>query len=76
MIGILNKCDRIDEAELRKAILPEFKQYIDDAWERPLESVFCISARRHLQQPAWDENSHPRHNFDQYSELTQIISQR
>ena len=75
LIGILNKCDRIDEAELRQAILPEFKQYIDDAWQRPMESVFCISARRHLQQPGWDENSHPRHNFDQYSELTQIISQ-
>ena len=74
LIGILNKCDRIDETELRQAILPEFKLYIENAWEMPLGSVFCISARRHLQQPKWDENSRPRHDFDQFDELAQMIS--
>ncbi|MEN8244746.1 MAG: GTPase [Thermodesulfobacteriota bacterium] len=74
LIGILNKCDRIEEAELRKAILPEFKQYINQAWGRPLASLFCISARRHLQQPGWDNNARPRHNFDQYEDLLHLVS--
>ena len=75
VIGILNKCDRVEEAELRKVILPEFKKYINDAWHNPLASVFCISARRHLQQPGWDKNAQPRHDFDQYAALVQAISQ-
>ena len=75
IIGILNKCDRLEEAELRRAILPEFEQYIADAWDRPLSSVFCISARRHLQHPGWDENAGPRHDFDQFEALMHAISQ-
>jgi len=75
LIGIMNKCDRLEEAELRQAILPEFEQYITNAWGRPLSSVFCISARRHLQDPEWDENAGPRHDFDQFELLARDISQ-
>ena len=75
VIGILNKCDRIEEDELRQAILPGFKRYIKKAWDRPLASLFCISARRHLQQPAWDENTRPRHEFDEYPRLMEALSQ-
>jgi len=75
LIGIINKCDRLEEDELRQAILPEFEQYINSAWDRPLSSVFCISARRHLQHPGWDENAGPRHDFDQFEALARDISQ-
>lgn len=74
LIGILNKCDRLDEAELRQAILPEFERHIQTAWQRPLESVFCVSARRHLRQPGWAPNAHPRHDFDQFEELAQVVA--
>ena len=75
LIGILNKCDRLEEAELRQAILPEFEQYIKGAWDRSLSSVFCISARRHLQRPEWDDNARPRHDFDQFEVLAHALSQ-
>jgi len=75
LIGVLNKCDRIAVAELKQAILPEFKTYIHAAWNRPLASLFCISARRHLRHPGWEPNAGPRHDFDQYAELQQVIAQ-
>jgi len=75
LIGILNKCDRIDEKELTQAIFPEFQTYIQDAWDRPLSSLFCISARRHLKRPQWDDNSGPRHDFDQFDGLMTMVRQ-
>ena len=75
LIGIVNKCDRVEEAELRQAILPEFERYINTAWDRPLASVYCISARRHLQQPEWDDKARPRHDFDQFEELARVVLQ-
>jgi GTPase SAR1 family protein len=74
LIGVLNKCDRIDENELTGYILPDFEQYIAKAWTRPLNSFFCISARRHLQRPDWDENAIPRHDFDQYQALEDLLT--
>ena len=75
LIGILNKCDRIDAQELKEAILPEFKTYIQTAWGRPLQSLLCISARRHLAKPDWDVKAPPKHDFDQFGRLTQLVYQ-
>jgi len=74
LIGILNKCDRVDERELKEVILPDFKQHITKAWERPLTSFFCISARRHLKNPNWDVNAGPKHHFDQYGDLEDLVT--
>ena len=74
LMGILNKCDRVDERELKEAILPDFKQHIANAWERPVASFFCISARRHLKSPNWDVKAGPKHDFDQYGELKDLLT--
>lgn len=74
LMGILNKCDRVDERELKEVILPDFKQHITNAWERPMASFFCISARRHLEHPNWDLNAGPKHDFDQYGELKDLLT--
>jgi hypothetical protein len=74
LIGILNKCDRVDERELKEIILPDFKRHVTKAWERPLTSTFCISARRHLKNPNWDVNAGPKHDFDQYLDLQDLIT--
>ncbi|MCG6912220.1 MAG: 50S ribosome-binding GTPase [Deltaproteobacteria bacterium] len=76
LIGILNKCDRIDAGELKEAIVPGFQSYIAEAWDRPLQSLFCISARRHLARPAWDANAMPRHDFDEFDALLRMLAQR
>jgi GTPase SAR1 family protein len=74
IIGILNKCDRVDERELKEVMLPDFKRHIARAWERPMLSLFCISARRHLKNPGWDANAGPRHDFDQYGDLVDLLT--
>jgi len=73
LIGVLNKCDRVDEAELRGYIVPEFQEYIAKAWKRPLTTLFSISARRHLRHPGWDSNAEPKHEFDQYPSLKHLL---
>ncbi len=73
LIGVLNKCDRLDERELKGHIITEFQDYITKAWKRPLRSLFCISARRHLNRPNWDHNAEPKHEFDQYQALEKIL---
>ena len=73
LLGVLNKCDRVDESELRGYIVPEFQDYIAKAWSRPVGTLFCISAHRHLKHPSWDENVQPKHEFDQYQSLKQKI---
>jgi len=75
LIGVLNKCDRLDENELKEFILPDFEQYIAKAWERPLQALFCISAKRHLASPDWDDHAEPKHDFDQFSELEQAVAE-
>ncbi len=73
LLVVLNKCDRLDETELKEQILPEFASYLGDAWEKPVSRVLCLSARRHLNEPGWDPMAPPRHDFDQYDQLHQII---
>lgn len=73
LVVVLNKCDRLDEAELRERILPDFLDYLRTAWGGAAGSALCISARSHLQDPAWDPAALPRHGFDQFAGLTRIV---
>ncbi len=73
LVCVANKSDRLDEQELREKIVPEFLAYIRNAWEKPVDRIFCISARRHLHDPAWDEKAKPRHDFDRFAELQEMI---
>ncbi len=69
----INKCDRQDKKELIETIVPEFTEFIKTAWETPIQKIFCISARRHLNHPNWDPTAAPKHDFDEYSSLKQMI---
>ena len=73
LVCVLNKCDRLDEPELKKQILPDFLEHIRKGWEMPADRVFCISARRNLQNPEWDADAGPRHDFDEFEELKQLV---
>jgi GTPase SAR1 family protein len=73
LVVVINKCDRQDENELKEKILPEFLEFIKNAWERPVQTVLCISARRHLRNPGWDPTAEPLHDFDQFEALRQMI---
>jgi GTPase SAR1 family protein len=73
LVVVINKCDRRDENELKEKILPEFLEFIKNAWERPVQTVLCISARRHLRNPGWDPTADPLHDFDQFEALRQMI---
>jgi GTPase SAR1 family protein len=75
LIGVLNKCDRLDEKELKESIYPEFLQHLKDAWPKPASQLFCISARSHLEDPGWDSQIKPRHRFDQFDALKRHISE-
>jgi GTPase SAR1 family protein len=73
LVCVINKCDRQDELELKKRILPDFSSYIQNGWQVPVDRILCISARRHLQNPQWDQTASPKHDFDQFEELQQLI---
>jgi len=73
LVVVINKCDRQDEDELKEKIVPEFKTFIRAAWERPVQTVLCISARRNLSNPEWDLSVGPKHDFDQFKDLKQMI---
>ncbi len=73
LVVVINKCDRQDEGELKEKIVPEFKTFINAAWERPVQTLLCISARRHLRNPEWDPAVRPKHDFDQFKDLQQMI---
>ena len=75
IVAILNKCDRLDEAELRKAILPQFENYIASAWGQSPAQLLSISARRNLHAPNWDSKAPPKHEFDQFDKLMQLVNQ-
>ncbi len=70
---VLNRCDRLQEDELKQVILPDLKNHLQTSWQRPVESIFCISARRHLQHPQWPQGEKPLHNFDDYRQLHGVI---
>ena len=73
LVGVLNKCDRLDEQELKNRILPDFFDYIRAAWKGRVDTALCISARRHLNEPKWDESADPKHDFDQFEELQELV---
>ncbi len=73
LVVVLNKCDRLDETELRERILPDFRDYLHAAWGGAVDRALCVSARRHLHDPAWDAAAGPRHGFDQFVDLTRIV---
>jgi GTPase SAR1 family protein len=73
LVCVINKCDRQDELELKNRILPDFATYIRDGWQTAVDRLLCISARRHLQNPKWDQTATPKHDFDQFEELQQLI---
>jgi GTPase SAR1 family protein len=73
LVAVMNKCDRQDEQELNGRILPDFLAYLQDGWQTTVDRLLCISARNHLQNPHWDETAGPKHGFDQFQELRQLI---
>ena len=73
LVVVINKCDRQDELELKDQILPDFSTYIQDGWKTTVQRTLCVSARRHLQNPQWDESARPKHDFDQFEMLQQLI---
>jgi energy-coupling factor transporter ATP-binding protein EcfA2 len=66
---VLNRCDRLQEVELKQSILPDLQQHLQSAWQKKVDAVFCISARSHLEDPQWPEGEKPLHKFDQYRQL-------
>ncbi|MFH2218428.1 MAG: GTPase [Pseudomonadota bacterium] len=73
LVAVINRSDRQDQNELKEKILPEFTDFIKTAWEHPVHSVLCVSARRHLRDPQWDSKAPPRHDFDQFQALKDMI---
>ena len=73
LVGVLNRCDRLDADELRQRILPEFNEYIRSAWEKPVHRIFCVSARGNLKHPDWAAGAEPRHGVDEFDALRRMI---
>lgn len=73
LIAVLNKCDRLDQKELAESILPDFSNTLRNFWGKPAQALFCISARRHLQNPGWDAPALPLHDFDEFHALQDTI---
>jgi energy-coupling factor transporter ATP-binding protein EcfA2 len=73
LVCVLNKCDRLEAAELKNQIVPDFLEHIRTGWQMPADRVFCISARRNLKNPDWDADAGPRHDFDEFEDLKQLV---
>ena len=73
LLVVINKCDRQDKNELTQTIVPEFWEFIKTAWVTPTQKIVCISSRQHLQDPQWDPAARPKHDFDEFIELKQMI---
>jgi energy-coupling factor transporter ATP-binding protein EcfA2 len=73
LVCVLNKCDRLDEPELKNQIVPDFLEHIRMGWQMPADRVFCISARRNLKDSDWDADAGPRHDFDEFEDLKQLV---
>jgi predicted GTPase len=73
LVVVVNKCDRQDEQDLKNRILPDFSTYIQNGWQKAAQQMLCVCARCHLQNPQWDESARPKHEFDQFDVLQQLI---
>jgi len=73
LVAVMNRCDRLDERELKERILPDFEDYLSAAWEKPVQKILCVSARRNLKTPGWTEGAGPRHDYDQFDDLHRMI---
>ena len=73
LVVAVNKCDRLAESELTETIMPEFADYIRDAWPVAPAAMVCVSARSHLNDPGWDPQTRPKHHRDQFVQLRQLI---
>ena len=73
LVCVLNKCDRLAEPELKNQIVPDFLEHIRRGWQVPADRVFCISARGNLTHPDWDAAAAPRHDFDEFKDLQQLV---
>ena len=73
LLVVLNKCDRLDEMELKTEIVPSFAAQLESVWQVEIAHLWCIAARRHLQNPGWAAAAEPRHAFDQYDEFKQRV---
>ncbi len=74
LVAVLNKCDRQERDELSESILPEFRQYLASAWQVEVDRVLAVSARSNLQDPAWEPEVTPRHDWDQFPELRDLVT--
>jgi len=73
LVCVLNKCDRLEATELKDQIVPDFLEHIRMGWQMPADRVFCISARQNLKDPDWDADAGPRHDFDEFEDLKQLV---
>jgi GTPase SAR1 family protein len=73
LVVAVNKCDRLAESELTGTIMPEFTRYIREAWSAEPSAVLCVSARSHLKDPGWDREASPKHDWNQFDRLRQLI---
>ncbi len=69
VLVVVNKCDRLDEAECRDALLDDVRGHLAAAWGIAVEAPLAVSARRHLRAPAWDPGAEPRHGHDRFAAL-------
>jgi GTPase SAR1 family protein len=74
LVVCLNKCDRLSRHELQDQILPDFSAHLRAAWQRETALPLCISARRHLVEPGWEPQAIPRHDFDQFDALQDLLT--
>jgi energy-coupling factor transporter ATP-binding protein EcfA2 len=73
LVCVLNKCDRLDAAELKSQVVPDFRDHIRMGWQLSIDRLFCISARRNLKYPHWDTAAGPKHDFDEFEDLKHLV---
>jgi GTPase SAR1 family protein len=73
LVAVLNKCDRLDANELDAQILPDFRDYLQSAWQGAVDQALCLSSRRHVRDPGWDPSAPPRHDLDQFEDLRRLV---
>ena len=59
--------------ELQQRNLPDLQHHLQQSWHTPVRAVFCISARRHLQDPRWPQDEQPLHANDDFPQLRAAI---